>query len=47
MTRLLGGVGSLLGSQRTVNSRKVSEHEARGRLIAALDLLDRHWVSGV
>lgn len=31
-------------SQRTVNSRKVSEHEARGRLIAALDLLDRHWV---
>ena len=31
-------------SFRTVNGKRITEHEARGRLIAALDLLDRHWV---
>ncbi len=30
-------------SFRTVNGKRVTEHEARGRLIAALDLLDRQW----
>jgi len=29
---------------RSDQRRRVSELEARGRLIAALDLLDRHWV---
>ena len=31
-------------SQRTINSKRVSEHEAKGRLVAALDLLDRMWL---
>ena len=31
-------------SFRTVNGKRITEHESRGRLIAALDLLDRHWV---